>query len=390
MDGFTAFPRTCPEACAIAHGRIRRMNGAQRVVLGISGGVDSAVAAALLVDAGYDVHALFMRNWEEDEDGYCTAAADLQDARKVCEDLAIPLHTVNFAAEYRERVFAHFLAELRAGRTPNPDVACNREIKFGVCFEHARRLGADWFATGHYARTATIDGQPRLLRAVDRGKDQTYFLHSVPGELLARTLFPIGHLTKPEVRRIARERTLPVHDKRDSTGICFIGERPFAEFLGRYLPAQPGALEATDGRVLGRHRGLMYYTLGQRQGLALGGVRGAAEAPWYVAGKDLERNVLVVTQRQDDPRLMSREFWTDTAHWVAGRPPASGFSCTVKTRYRQPDQACTVEVDDEGRCRVRTEAWQRAVTPGQSAVFYAGEACLGGGVITRTGPGGAG
>jgi len=359
------------------------MRAVQRVVLGISGGVDSAVAAALLQDAGYDVHALFMRNWDEDEDGYCTAAADLQDARKVCDELGIPLHTVNFAAAYRERVFAHFLEELRAGRTPNPDVACNREIKFGVCFEHARRLGADWFATGHYARSAVVDGQPRLLRAADRGKDQSYFLHTVPGDLLARTLFPVGHLAKTEVRRIAHERALPVHDKRDSTGICFIGERPFAEFLARYLPAQPGVIEATDGRVLGRHRGLMYYTLGQRQGLAVGGVRGAAEAPWYVAGKDLERNVLVVTQQHDDPRLMTRDFTTEAAHWIAGTPPGREFACTVKTRYRQPDQACTVNVDDDGRCRVRTLASQRAVTPGQSAVFYDGETCLGGAVIAR-------
>jgi tRNA-specific 2-thiouridylase len=360
------------------------MSKAQRVVLGLSGGVDSAVAAALLKDAGYDVHALFMRNWDEDEDGYCTAAADLQDARRVCDDLRLPLHTVNFATEYRERVFAHFLDELRAGRTPNPDVACNREIKFGVCFEHAQRLGADWFATGHYARSATVDGQPRLLRAADRGKDQTYFLHTVPGDLLARTLFPIGHLAKAEVRAIAHERALPVHDKRDSTGICFIGERPFAEFLAHYLPAQPGPIETTDGRVLGRHRGLMYYTLGQRQGIALGGVRGAAEAPWYVADKDLVRNVLVVTQRHDDPRLMCREFETAPVHWIAGVPPGDGFACTVKTRYRQPDQACTVSVSPDGSSRVRTEAPQRAVTPGQSAVFYDGETCLGGGVIART------
>jgi tRNA-specific 2-thiouridylase len=357
------------------------MSKAQRVILGISGGVDSAVAAALLKEAGHEVHGLFMRNWEEDEDGYCTAAADLQDARRVCEELRIPLHTVNFAAEYRERVFAHFLDELRAGRTPNPDVACNREIKFGVCFEHAHRLGADWFATGHYARSAIVDGQPRLLQAVDRGKDQTYFLHTVPGDLLARTLFPVGHLAKAEVRRIAHERALPVHDKRDSTGICFIGERPFAEFLAQYLPAQPGVIEAIDGRVLGRHRGLMYYTLGQRQGLAVGGVRGAAEAPWYVAGKDLERNVLVVTQRHDDPRLMTREFATEPAHWIASTPPQREFACTVKVRYRQPDQACTVSVGDDGRCRVRTQVPQRAVTPGQSAVFYDGETCLGGAII---------
>ena len=365
------------------------MSNAQRVVLGISGGVDSAVAAALLKDAGYDVHALFMRNWEEDEDGYCTAAADLQDARKVCDELGIPLHTVNFAAQYRERVFAHFLDELRAGRTPNPDVACNREIKFGVCFEHAQRLGARWFATGHYARVATVDGRPRLLRAVDRGKDQSYFLHTVPGELLRQTLFPIGDLDKTKVRRIAHERALPVHDKRDSTGICFIGERPFAEFLARYLPAQPGRIEDTAGRVLGRHRGLMYYTLGQRQGLALGGVRGAGEAPWYVAGKDLARNVLVVTQLHDDPLLLSREFETEPVHWIADRPPAPGFACTVKTRYRQPDQPCRVMVLADGRCRVRTEVPQRAVTPGQSAVLYDGETCLGGGVIEKAAPLGA-
>ena len=361
------------------------MSSAERVVLGISGGVDSAVAAALLKDAGYDVHALFMRNWDEDDDAYCTAAADLQDARRVCDELGIPLHTVNFAAQYRDRVFAHFLEELRAGRTPNPDVACNREIKFGVCFEHAERLGARWFATGHYARSALVDGRPHLLRATDPAKDQTYFLHSVSGDLLARTLFPVGHLPKAAVRRIAHERALPVHDKRDSTGICFIGERPFAEFLARYLPAQPGAIEDTEGRRLGRHRGLMYYTLGQRQGLALGGVRGAAEAPWYVADKDLARNVLLVTQRHDDPRLLCREFETAAAHWIAGAPPGAEFSCTVKTRYRQADQACTVTVLPGGHCRVRTEAAQRAVTPGQSAVFYAGEDCLGGGVIARTG-----
>jgi len=359
------------------------MTEAQRVVLALSGGVDSAVAAALLKDAGHDVHALFMRNWDEDEDGYCTAAADLQDARRVCESLDLPLHTVNFSVEYRERVFAHFLDALRAGRTPNPDVACNREIKFGVCFEHARRLGARWFATGHYARSATAGGRPRLLRAADRDKDQTYFLHTVPGAMLAGTLFPIGNLSKPDVRRIAHERALPVHDKRDSTGICFIGERPFAEFLAAYLPARPGLIETTDGRVVGEHRGLMYYTLGQRQGLLLGGVRGAAEAPWYVVRKDLERNVLVVTQRHDDPGLMSLEFETGSVHWIGGDAPAERFSCTVRTRHRQRDQACTVDVLAGGGCRVATEKPQRAVTPGQSAVFYDGETCLGGGVIAR-------
>jgi tRNA-specific 2-thiouridylase len=359
------------------------MSPAPRVVVALSGGVDSAVAAALLAEAGYDVHALFMRNWDEDDDGYCTAAADLQDARRVCDALGIVLHTVDFAAAYRERVFAHFLDELRAGRTPNPDVACNREIKFGSCFEHARRLGAQWFATGHYARSGVTDGRPRLLRAADRGKDQSYFLHTVPGEQLGRTLFPIGHLAKSGVRRIAHERALPVHDKRDSTGICFIGERPFAEFLGRYLPARPGAIETTTGRTIGEHRGLMFYTLGQRQGLAVGGVRGTADAPWYVAAKDLGRNVLVVTQRHDDPRLMSRAFDTEAAHWIAGAPPAEEFACSVKTRYRQSDQPCTVAVRPGGGLSVACQSLQRAVTPGQSAVFYDGEDCLGGAVISR-------
>ena len=361
------------------------MAKSERVVLAISGGVDSAVAAALLVDAGYDVHALFMRNWDGDDDAYCTAAADLQDARRVCEDLAIPLHTVNFAAEYRERVFAHFLDELRAGRTPNPDVACNREIKFGVCFDHARRLDADWFATGHYARTDASGGSVRLLRAADRNKDQTYFLHTVPGRLLGRTLFPIGHLAKKEVRRIAHERVLPVHDKRDSTGLCFIGERPFADFLARYLPAQPGAIETPEGRRLGTHRGLMYYTLGQRQGLEVGGVRGAAEAPWYVATKDLARNVLVVVQQHDHPLLMTRELATEPATWIAGMPPGARIECTVKLRYRQDDQPCAVTVASDGSCHVALREPQRAVTPGQSAVFYDGESCLGGAVISGAG-----
>lgn len=356
------------------------MKHRDRVVLGISGGVDSAVSAALLKDAGYDVHALFMRNWADD-DAYCTAAADLQDARRVCEDLDIPLHTVDFSVEYRDRVFRHFLDEIKAGRTPNPDVACNREIKFGACFEHAERLGAHWFATGHYARTAPAYGTARLLRAADRAKDQTYFLHTVSGALLARTLFPIGAFPKAEVRRIAHARALPVHDKRDSTGICFVGERPFAEFLSSYLPAQPGPIETPEGRRLGTHRGLMNYTLGQRQGIEVGGVRGAAEAPWYVAAKDLARNTLVVVQQHDHPLLMCREFATELANWVAGAPPAARFDCTVKTRYRQADQPCSVEVRGDGSCLVRTAVPQRAVTPGQSAVFYDGDTCLGGAVI---------
>lgn len=350
------------------------------MVLAISGGVDSAVAAVLLRDEGYDVHALFMRNWEEDEDGYCTAAADLQDARRVCEELDIPLHVVNFAAEYRERVFAHFLAELRAGRTPNPDVACNREIKFGACFEHARRLGAARFATGHYARATVVDGNAQLLRAADRSKDQSYFLHTVPGGLLAHTIFPIGHLPKAEVRRLAHERALPVHDKRDSTGICFIGERPFAEFLSHYLPAHPGRIETTAGRVLGEHRGLMYYTLGQRQGLGIGGTRGGSDLPWFVAGKDRARNALVVVQGHDHPSLYQREVHARDMHWIAGTTPTLPARRGAKTRYRMPDAACTVAAM-AGGVRATFDVPQWAPTPGQYLVLYDGELCLGGGVI---------
>jgi len=358
-----------------------------RVVLGISGGVDSAVAALLLRDAGHDVHALFMRNWDGDEDDYCTTAQDLQDARRVCEDLDLPLHTVDFASEYLERVFGHFLSELTAGRTPNPDVLCNREIKFGICFEHARRLGADWFATGHYARVGrNASGQPVLLRAIDRDKDQTYFLHSVTRDALERTMFPLGELTKRDVRSIARDRGLAVHEKRDSTGICFIGERPFAKFLSEYLPARPGDIETTDGERIGHHRGLMYYTIGQRQGLEIGGVRGTRELPWYVAAKDLARNALIVVQDTHHDLLMSTTFSTAPATWISGAPPWSGLSCSVKVRYRQADQPCTLSVLAEGRCRVRTRETQRAVTPGQSAVFYDGDLCLGGGVIDTVVP----
>jgi len=360
----------------------------------MSGGVDSSVAAWLLLQQGYDVQGLFMSNWDEDESGYCTAAADYQDARTVCSQLGIPLHKVSFAGEYRERVFSYFLEEYRAGRTPNPDVLCNREIKFGVCFDYARRLGADWVATGHYARV-THGERPRLLKGLDPDKDQSYFLHAMPAASLARTLFPIGDRHKDEVRRIARELTLPVFDKKDSTGICFIGERPFAEFLSQYLPAQPGDIETPEGHKVGRHQGLMYYTLGQRQGLRIGGRSDAGDAPWYVAGKDLERNVLLVVQGHDHPALLSDGLQASQLEWVAGAPPAGRFQCRAKVRYRQPDQACEVQVladsaaadgDDSAgrRLEVRFETPQRAVTPGQYVVFYDGEECLGGGVIEST------
>jgi len=358
----------------------------QLVIVGMSGGVDSSVAAWLLQQQGYQVQGLFMSNWDEDEDGYCTAAEDYQDARQVCEQLQIPLHKVSFAGEYRERVFSYFLDEYRAGRTPNPDVLCNREIKFGVCYDYARRLGAEYVATGHYARVEHDSSQSAatLLRGLDANKDQSYFLHAMPGAALARTLFPIGGLQKSEVRRMARELTLPVFDKKDSTGICFIGERPFAQFLETYLPAQPGDIESIEGRHLGRHRGLMYYTLGQRQGLGIGGRNDAGEQPWYVASKDLTRNALIVVQGHDHPAMLRREAEASQLAWVAGSPPAASFECTGKVRYRQADQACSVEVFDDGHCRVRFHTPQRAVTPGQYVVFYAGDVCLGGGVVDRT------
>lgn len=353
------------------------------VIIGMSGGVDSSVAAWLLLQQGYEVQGLFMSNWDEDEDGYCTAAADFQDARAVCEQLGIPLHKVSFAGEYRQRVFAYFLEEYRAGRTPNPDVLCNREIKFGVCFDYARRLGAEWVATGHYARV--VHGErARLLKGLDPAKDQSYFLHAMPSTALARTLFPVGEKHKDEIREIARRLTLPVFDKKDSTGICFIGERPFAEFLSKYLPAQPGDIESVDGRTLGRHQGLMYYTLGQRQGLKIGGRADAAEDPWYVAGKDLGRNVLIVVQGHDHPAMLSESLIASQVTWVAGSPPAGRFECTAKVRYRQPDQPCTAQVLDSGAIELTFAAPQRAVTPGQYAVLYSGDECLGGGVIEST------
>jgi tRNA-specific 2-thiouridylase len=352
------------------------------VIVGMSGGVDSAVAALLLKEEGYTVQGLFMANWEDDDDSYCTTARDFQDARRVCQTLEIPLHRVNFAQEYRERVFAHFLQEYGAGRTPNPDVLCNREIKFGVCLDYMQRLGCDWIATGHYARAVHGAGAPELHKAADAAKDQSYFLHGISARALARTLFPLGNLTKPEVRRRAREAGLPVHDKPDSTGICFIGERPFADFLARYVHSAPGPIETADGRTLGRHRGLAFYTLGQRSGLQIGGRAGAAAAPWYVADKDVARNALIVVQDQDHPLLLSGTFLVTDVHWLADSNERE-FACGVKTRYRQRDLACRVRMLGDGGVEVVLAAPARAVTPGQYAVFYAGDRCLGGGVITR-------
>jgi tRNA-specific 2-thiouridylase len=351
------------------------------VIAGISGGVDSAVAALLLAREGHRVEGLYMSNWEEDEDGYCTSARDFQDARRVCDTLDIPLHRVSFAAEYRDRVFKHFLAEYAAGRTPNPDVLCNREIKFGVCLDYMQRLGAARIATGHYARVVPAAGGPpaQLLKARDAAKDQSYFLHAVAPAALARTIFPLGGLRKDDVRRIAHEAGLAVHDKPDSTGICFIGERPFGEFLARYVARTPGPIETADGRIVGEHTGLAFHTLGQRSGLGVGGRRGAADAPWYVAGKDMARNALIVVQSFDHPLLMTDRFEVEAMHWLA--EPHPRLECAVKTRYRQPDLACRLEAAAEDRWSVALRAPARAVTPGQYAVFYAGDRCLGGGVI---------
>ena len=355
----------------------------KKVIVALSGGVDSAVAAYLLQQQGATVEALHMTNWEDD-DGYCTAAADLQDARQVCEQLGIPLHHVNFSQQYRDRVFAYFLEEYQSGRTPNPDVLCNREIKFGVLWDYAKRLGAEKLATGHYARVRQTESGPQLLKGKDGNKDQSYFLHAVKEEPLCDTLFPLGDMTKDEVRQLARDLGFTVFAKKDSTGICFIGERPFRDFLQTYIPAQPGNIETKDGRVIGEHTGLMFYTIGQRQGLGIGGMADASDAPWYVAGKRLQDNVLVVVQGED-PLLYSNRILTAAPSWIGpapdGLPSEGGLECCVKVRYRQPDQECTVKPLPGDKLEVRFAKPQRAVAPGQYAVFYDGERCLGGAVI---------
>jgi tRNA-uridine 2-sulfurtransferase len=357
------------------------MNQGSRVIVGLSGGVDSAVAALLLRNAGYEVHGLFMNNWEED-DGYCTAAQDYQDARSVAAELGIVLHGVNFSDQYRAQVFAHFLAEYRAGRTPNPDVLCNREIKFGLCLDYALRLGAHQFATGHYARLMNLDDGPALYQARDDAKDQSYFLHAVARQRYARVLFPLGELRKDQVRELARTAGLPVHDKPDSTGICFIGERPFADFLGRYLQGTPGPIEALDGRVLGQHRGLPFYTLGQRAGLAIGGARGRPQEPWDVAHKVGARTALTGVQRHEQHRLEADAVTTGPINWLCAARVGS-FAASVKLRYRQPEQAASVSVRTDGSAWIEFEAPQRAATPGQSAVFYHHGRCLGGAVVEQ-------
>jgi tRNA-specific 2-thiouridylase len=349
-----------------------------RIVVGMSGGVDSSVAALLLKRQGHEVVGLFMKNWEDDDtDEYCSTREDLIDAAAAADVIGIELEAVNFAAEYKDRVFAEFLREYSAGRTPNPDVLCNAEIKFKAFLDHAMRLGAAKIATGHYARLDSANGSHRLLRGLDAGKDQSYFLHRLTQAQLARALFPVGELEKSEVRRIALEAGLPNHAKKDSTGICFIGERPFREFLNRYLPKVPGPIVDDNGRAIGEHIGLAFYTIGQRKGIGIGG----AGEPWYVAAKDLAANKLVAVQGHDHPLLMKRSLAAEDTSWVAGSPPA-GNSHTAKTRYRQADAPCMLSEGVKGGIRVEFPTPQWAVTPGQSVVLYEGEACLGGGVIT--------
>lgn len=353
-----------------------------RVVIGMSGGVDSSVAALLLKQQGYDVIGIFMKNWDEtDENGVCSADEDAEDVRRVCEQIGIPYYTVNFERQYYDKVFSYFLDEYRRGRTPNPDVMCNREIKFGEFLAKAKSLGADYLATGHYARVSRDEnGVTTLERGVDSNKDQTYFLHQLSQEQLASALFPIGHLPKPEVRRIAEENGLATARKKDSTGVCFIGERNFKQFLSGYLPAQPGSMvDLRSGEVKGRHDGLMYYTFGQRQGLGIGG-SGTGE-PWFVADKDLERNILYVVQGDAHPRLYSSSLKASGVNWIAPELPQGELRCTAKFRYRQPDQGVTLRLAADGTADVLFDEPQKAITPGQAVVFYDGDVCLGGGTI---------
>ena len=351
-----------------------------RVVVGMSGGVDSSVAALLLKEQGYDVIGIFMKNWDDtDEFGVCTATEDYEDVIRVCNQLEIPYYAVNFEKQYWDKVFTYFLEEYKAGRTPNPDVMCNKEIKFKAFLEHAMNLGADYLATGHYAQVVRENGKVRMLRGKDENKDQTYFLNQLTEAQLEKVMFPIGGMEKSKVRELAAKANLATAKKKDSTGICFIGERNFKEFLSGYLPAQKGNMETFDGRVVGRHDGLMYYTIGQRHGLGIGG----SGDPWFVVGKDLERNVLYVDQGFHHEKLYSDSIIATNVSWVSKDNMPESFECTAKFRYRQPDNKVTVEVLDETRVKVIFDEPIRAVTPGQAVVFYQGEECLGGGTIDQ-------
>jgi len=353
----------------------------ERIVVGMSGGVDSSVAALLLKRAGYEVVGLFMKNWEDDDDGeYCSTRQDLVDCAAVADVIGIDLEVVNFSAEYKDRVFGAFLSEYSSGRTPNPDVLCNAEIKFKAFLDHAMALGAQRIATGHYAGVREVDGRFELLKAGDLSKDQSYFLHRLTQAQLSRVVFPLGALKKTEVRKIAEKAGLANFAKRDSTGICFIGERPFREFLNRYLPRQPGPMRTPEGRVVGEHIGLAFYTIGQRKGVGIGGLKGSEGGAWYVAGKDLEKNELVVVQGHDHPLLLRERLSAQDLAWVSGRAPDALAQYAAKTRYRQADADCRIDAAEDG-LDVEFAAPQWAVTPGQSVVLYRGEVCLGGGVI---------
>ncbi|GAB1620765.1 tRNA 2-thiouridine(34) synthase MnmA [Agarivorans albus] len=360
-------------------------NNTKKVIVGMSGGVDSSVSAYLLIQQGYQVEGLFMKNWEEDDNSeYCAAAEDLADAQAVCDKLGIKLHTINFSAEYWDNVFEHFLEEYKAGRTPNPDIMCNKEIKFKAFLEFAaEELSADYIATGHYVQRRFQDGHWQMLRGLDSNKDQSYFLYTLEEKHIAQTLFPVGEIEKPEVRRIAEEQGLITANKKDSTGICFIGERKFTDFLAQYLPAQPGDIETCEGKVIGKHQGLMYHTLGQRKGLGIGGTKDGDETPWYTVDKDIERNVLIVGQGHDHPRLKSRALIAGQLHWVDRKTITEELRCSVKIRYRQQDVACTIIPRENDEIEVVFDEPQIAVTPGQSAVFYLNEICLGGGIIEQ-------
>jgi tRNA-specific 2-thiouridylase len=351
-----------------------------KVIVGMSGGVDSSVAAWLLREEGYQVEGLFMKNWEQDDsNGFCAAATDLADAQAVCNQLRIPLHTINFSQEYWDRVFSYFLEEYEKGRTPNPDVLCNKEIKFNAFLQHALNLGADYIATGHYAKVRNGE----LFKAKDRDKDQTYFLHAVAPSALAKTLFPIGNYHKAQIRDFAKDLGLVTHDKKDSTGICFIGEKRFKTFLKEFILAKPGEIQSSTGEHLGRHDGLMYYTYGQRQGLGIGGRQESSEEPWYVVDKDLQNNILIVAQGNHHPMLYSQGLVCGPIHWISDYSDNLPLTCYAKTRYRQPEQACVVSPESNGQHYVMFSSLQRAVTPGQYIVFYDKNLCLGGATIEQ-------